>query len=228
MENNSGGFSEYDKKIHKFGLISSIIIILTLACVPLAIQLVSGVTPDVGKVLGAMSGALVVFGPVAIIEFLSYTPILGAGGMYQTCITGNTMNMKLPAAQSGQKLAQVEPGSKEADVVSVISIGVSSLVTMTIIFLGMLLAAQLMPILTSKTMAPAFNNLMPAIMGALLVPKIKSDPALASVPCIGAAIVTVVLGYATVTSMQTYLLPVFLILSVAWGYILYKRRQKKQ
>ena len=86
MENNSGGFSEYDKKIHKFGLISSIIIILTLACVPLAIQLVSGVTPDVGKVLGAMSGALVVFGPVAIIEFLSYTPILGAGGMYQTCI----------------------------------------------------------------------------------------------------------------------------------------------
>ncbi len=147
--------------------------------------------------------------------------------MYQVFITGNTMNMKLPAAQSGQKLAGVKPGSKEADIVSVISIGVSSLVTMVILFVGMLLASWMLPLLSSETLAPAFDNLMPAIMGALLVPKIKQDPVLASVPCIIAAIVTLVLGYATVTMLQTYLLPVFLILSVGWGYFIYRQHQKK-
>ncbi len=227
MDKGTGGFTAYDKKIHNFGLVSSIIIILALAGVPLAIQLFSGITPDFGKVFGAMGGALAVFAPVAIIEFLSYTPILGAGGMYQVFITGNTMNMKLPAAQSGQKLAGVEPGSKEADVVSVISIGISSLVTMAILLLGMVLASQLLPLLSSPTMAPAFNNLMPAIMGALLVPRIKSDPVLSTVPCIAAVIVTLVLGYAAVSAMQTYLLPVFLVLSVVWGYFLHKRRQKR-
>lgn len=227
MNKSSGGFSAYDKKIHNFGLVSSIICIVLLAGVPLVIQLVSGVSPDLAKVLTAMGGALTVFAPVAVIEFLSYTPIMGAGGMYMTFVTGNTMNMKLPAAQSGQKLAGVQPGSKEADAVSVISIGISTLVTTAILFVGMLLASQLLPFLSSPTMAPAFNNIMPAIMGALLVPRIKSDPALASVPCIIAIIVTLVLGYATVTMMQTYLLPVFLVLSVGWGYFLYRRRQKK-
>lgn len=227
MEKSKGGFSAYDNSIHKFGILSSIVCILAMAAIPLFIQLFYGLTPDFGKVLGAMGTALAVFGPIGLIEFFSYTPILGAGGMYQVFITGNTMNMKLPAAQSGQKLAGVKPGSKEADVVSVISIGISSLVTTAILFVGMLLASQLLPLLSSPTMAPAFNNLMPAILGALLVPRIKSDPALASVPCAIAALVTLVLGYATITSLQTYLMPVFLIVSVGWGYFLYKRRQKK-
>lgn len=227
MSKNTGGFSGYDKKIHSFGMISYIIIILALAGVPLVIQIVSGVAPDFGSVMGAMGGALTVFLPVAVIEFLSYTPIIGAGGMYQVFITGNVMNMKLPAAQSGQKLAKVEPGSKEADVISVMSIGVSSLVTMAILFVGLLLASRLLPVLSSPTMAPAFNNIMPAIMGALLVPRIKGDPKLASVPCVLAMVVTLVLGYTTVTAMQTYLLPIFLVIAVAWGYFLFKSNQKK-
>lgn len=228
MDKGSSGFSAYDKKVHNFGLLSSVILILAMVGVPLVIQLASGYAPEFGTLVGAIGGAAAVFVPVAIIEFLSYTPIIGAGGMYMAFITGNIMNMKLPAAQSGLKLSGVQPGSKEADVVSVLSIGISSLVTTAIVFLGMLLASQLLPLLSSETMAPAFNNLMPAIMGALLVPRIKSDPALASVPCILAAIVTIILGYATVAARQTYLLPVFLVVAVAWGYFLYKRRQKKQ
>ena len=106
--------------------------------------------------------------------------------------------------------------------------GYHPLLPLLFLFVGMLLASQLMPLLSSPVMAPAFKNLMPAIMGALLVPRIKSDPVLASVPCLLAAVVTLILGYATVSALQTYLLPAFLLVAVGWAYFLYKQRQKKQ
>lgn len=220
--------SDYDKKIHNVGLISTIIIILALIAVPIAIHIVSGVTDlDIATTVSSGLSALAVFGPIAIIEFLSYAPIMGAGGLYLSFTTGNVMNMKLPAAQSGLKLAKVESGTKEADVISTISIAVSSLVTTVILFIGMILAAQLLPVLQSPTLTPAFNNLMPAIMGALTVPLIAKNPKTASVPCALIIIVTLVFGYATITANQTYILPVFLVVSLVWAYFLYQKKQKQ-
>ncbi len=57
MSKNSGGFSAYDKKIHSFGILSTIICIISLVAVPLVIQLISGATPEAGKVLAAMGGS---------------------------------------------------------------------------------------------------------------------------------------------------------------------------
>lgn len=56
--------------------------------------------------------------------------------------------MKLPCAIAGMKIAGVEPGTKEGDVISIIAIGVSSVVTTIIIFLGMFFVGQaLLPLL---------------------------------------------------------------------------------
>jgi len=219
--------SDYDKKVHTVGLISTIVIIIALAVVPVFTHIVSGVDDlDIKTTMEAAISALAVFGPIAIIEFLSYAPIMGAGGLYLSFTTGNVMNMKLPAAQSGLKLANVESGTKEADVISTLSIAVSSLVTTGILFIGMILAAQLLPVLQSPTLAPAFNNLMPAIMGALTVPIIIKNPKTASVPCALIIILTLIMGYATITANQTYILPIFLIISLAWAYFLYQKKTK--
>lgn len=219
--------TNYDETVHKLGRISTLIMIVALISVPLAIGLVFGVEIDMNKTSVAFLAAFSVFGVAGAIEFFSYAPILGAGGQYLSFITGNISNMKLPAALSGIKISKYEAGTKEADVVSTIAIAVSTLMTTAIIFIGMLFVGQFLPILQSPTLTPAFSNLMPALLGALATPFFKKSIKTASAPCIAAAVLTIVLGYSTVARYQPFLMPAFLILAVAWSYILHTREKSK-
>lgn len=227
MENLDKKNTSYDSSIHKLGRISTLIAILAIISVPILLTIVFKIDVDIKNTLVAFIGVFSLFGVVGAIEFLSYAPILGAGGQYLSFITGNISNMKLPAAVSGIKISGYESGSKEADVISTISIAISSLVTTFILFLGLFFIGAFLPILESPTLAPAFNNLMPAILGALATPIFLKDIRTSSAPCILAGLVTIILGYATVSRMQSYFMPIFLIIAVGWRYILYKKDNKK-
>jgi hypothetical protein len=216
-------FTTYDKNVHLFGIISTIIIILTFVAVPLGIQIAFRVSIDVQKMLLTLLAALAVFGPIAVCEFVSYAPIIGAGGQYLGFITGNMMNMKVPAAKNAQKICNVDAGTPEADAVATIAIGVSSIVTTVILFIGMLLIGQIAPFLQKPVFKPAFDNIMPAIFAPLAIPAIVKSLKIASAPVILAIAGTIIFGYAAIAANQSYLLPVALILSVLWAYFLYKR-----
>lgn len=218
----------YSATIHRLGRISTLIMLIALIGVPIVAGLAFGIKIDAGKTISAFFGAFSLFGIVGAIEFFSYAPILGAGGQYLSFITGNIGNMKMPAAISSIKLAQLEPGSKEADVISTIAIGISSIVTTSIILVGMIFIGRILPILQSPSLAPAFSNMMPALLGALATPILLKDIKGASVPCILAGILTLVLGYSTVTGFQSFLMPVFLIIAVVWKYILTKMEASKK
>lgn len=229
MTNNSQDYNSdllYEKKLHRYGRFTSFLLSITFILVPLAIQFIFKIKISVGETLTAFAAAMMVFGPTALVEFASYPPILGAGGQYLAFTTGNIMNMKIPVSVSGMKICKVEPGTKEAGPVTMVAIGVSSIVTTIIVFLGLLLSAQLLPVLQSPTLKPALDNVMPAIMGSLAAPMLVKDWKAASVPCAIAGVITIIVGYQAFAAKQTIYLPVFLIISVAWSYFLYKRSLK--
>ena len=225
MEEKNSVFSTYDQKIHKVGIVSSIILALSILMVPLASQFIWKESIDWPTTLKAMGSAAAVYIPVALIEFVSYAPIIGAGGQYLSFVTGNVMNMKLPAAMAGRKIAGVEAGSPEGDAISVLAIAVSSITTTVVLFVGMILAAQLLPALQTPFLAPAFANVMPAIMGALGLPMIVRDLKTASVPTILSIIFTLVLGYAGFMAKQGPMMILFLAISLGWAYFLYRRKK---
>ncbi|MCK7471099.1 MAG: hypothetical protein MZU95_10210 [Desulfomicrobium escambiense] len=70
-----------------------------------------------------------VFWPIAVIEVLTYTPMLGSGGTYLGFVTGNLSNLKVPAAIAAMQQAGVEPSTKEGEIISTLAVGASSLVT---------------------------------------------------------------------------------------------------
>jgi hypothetical protein len=197
-----------------------------LISVPVALSIVFGIQIDINKTMTAFIGAFSLFGIIGAIEFFSYAPVLGAGGQYLSFITGNISNMKLPAALSSIKISGYESGTREAEVVSIIAIAISSIVTTTIVLVGMLFIGQFLPVLQSPTLVPAFSNLMPALLGALATPFFMKDFRTASVPCLFAAILTLVIGYPVVAQSQPILMPAFLILSVAWSFVLHKIKKK--
>jgi hypothetical protein len=224
---NTEVFSAYDNKVHLFGWVSTFVICAIFITVPFAIQFAFGMEVDGKKILFTLAAAMAVFGPIAICEFISYTPILGAGGMYLSFITGNIMNMKLPAAKNAQKICGAEEGSPEADAIAIIAIGVASIVTVILLIIGTLLIAQIAPILAKPVFKPAITHILPAIFAPLAIPAFIKAPKTASVPVAAAIVLTLIIGYTAVAANQSYILLVFLVLSVVWAYLLYKRGGNK-
>lgn len=229
--NNSGNLqaadhhSAFDEKINFLGRYTSIIALAGMFSIPIVITIVYGIKVNLSEVLAVGSSLVAMFAPMAIVEnIISYYAVIGAGGVYLSCITGNIMNMKLPCALSGMKIANVEPGSAGGDVISIICIGVSSLVTSFILFTGMLVIGEfLSPLLTHPVLKPGFDNIMPALMGAVAVPFFIKSPKLAVSPLFLSLVVSIIIGPKVVQRYQSYILPCVMAVSVLAAYALHKK-----
>lgn len=160
-------YSEFEKSVHRSGIIMNSIGLGLLFAVPFIFSAVLKTTINWSGWSKGLLRVGVTYLPICIVEFLIYVPILGAGASYLSFITGNIINMKLPCAYSAREIAGTSAGTKEDSVITTLSVATSSLVTMLVIFIGVLLLIPLTPILQNPTLKPAFDNLLPALFGAL-------------------------------------------------------------
>ena len=152
----------------------------------------------------------------------TYVPMLGAGGAYLSFVTGNISNLKLPCALDALERANVKPTSEEGEVISTISIAVSSIVTTIIIIMGVILIVPLTPILQEPTLAPAFDQILPALFGGLAVVFIFKNPKLAAAPIILMLILFIFVP-ALNSSTVGIMVPVGVIFTLIIARIMYKK-----
>lgn len=173
---------QFNNSLHRLGRLVTISVILILVAVPFVMGALYGVSPDTNGFLAGFAKVAAVYFPVAIVEFLIYTPMLGTGGSYLTFITGNVTNMKIPCAMNARDIAGTEVGTPENEIVSTISIATSAIVTMLVIVAGVVLLVPLQPVLQNEALLPAFNNVVPALFGALGLKYFSKSPQIAVVP----------------------------------------------
>ena len=77
-----------------------------------------------------------------------------------------------------------EAGTTENEIVSTLSIAASSLVTTVVIALGVLLLIPLRPVLENPALQPAFNNVVPALFGAMAYKYFRRGKKLVALPLI--------------------------------------------
>ena len=147
--------------------------------------------------------------------------MLGTGGSYLSFITGNVTNMKIPCVMNSKDIAGTQDGTPEHEIVSTISVATSAITTTLVIVLGVILLVPLQPILQTEALLPAFNNVVPALFGALGLKYFIKSPKIAIVPLLLMSILCILVPSAI---GQTSLL---LIpsggLALLIGYILYKK-----
>ena len=158
---------QYNNNTHRIGRTVSLITLFLLVGAPFFIGRRLGAMPDLAAAAKSFLAVGIVWTASSVIEFLVYTPMLGAGGGYLAFITGNLINMKIPCAMNAREIADTKAGTPENEIISTLSIAASSLVTILILALGVLLLAPLQPILQSEALQPAFANVVPALFGAM-------------------------------------------------------------
>lgn len=133
---------------------------------PLYIYFAYGVMPSIGEIVKAF----ILIAPYAvvlqIVEPPSYFPILGIPGTYMAFLAGNISNVRVPASAVAQNAAGVKEGSPEGAVISTIAIGISVLVNLAIltvgVFVGEKLLASFPPILND-----ALKYILPSVFGGV-------------------------------------------------------------
>ena len=175
-------FTEFNNSLHRLGKILLIVSLGLLLAVPFVIGMINGVAPGLNGFLNGIAKVGIIYIPVAIVEFLVYTPMLGVGGSYISFLTGNVTNMKIPCAMNARDMAGTTVGTPENEIISTISTATSAIVTTLVIVVGVLLIVPLQPVLQSEILLPAFNNVVPALFGALGLKYFAKSPKIALIP----------------------------------------------
>lgn len=177
-------FENFNNGLHRLGRFLLVTGIIILSAVPFIIGMIYGVTPDMTAFLAGYAKVAIVYIPVSLVEFLVYTPMLGAGGSYISFITGNVTNMKIPVAMNAKEIAGTEVGTPENEIVSTLSTATSAIVTTLVIVVGVILLVPLQPVLQNPVLLPAFNNVVPALFGALGLKYFAKSPQIAVGPLV--------------------------------------------
>lgn len=173
---------KYDRSTHILGRAASAITLVMLVGAPFLIGFILGALPDLSAAAKGFLSVGIIWTVSSVVEFLVYTPMLGAGGGYLAFITGNLINMKIPCAMNAREIAGTQAGTPENEIISTLSIAASSLTTITILALGVLLLVPLQPVLQSEALQPGFANVVPALFGAMAYQYFRRNIRLALVP----------------------------------------------
>ncbi len=209
----------YEVAIHRMGRIWMSLALLVILAVPLAISVHFNVWPAAGPLLGGLLPIMMIYVPIGIIEVITFSPMLGSGATYLAFTTGNLTNLKVPCALNALEIADIEPGSSEGEVISTIAVATSSLVTNLVLVIGVLLFVQLTPLLSSPLLKPAFENILPALFGALGYLYISKNWKLAVVPVTLMIIIFILVPTAPVG----ILIPVSALSAIAAARLMYKK-----
>ncbi len=212
----------YMDSVHRDGRIWGIIVGCVILAFPLVLSFLFGVIPDFGVLIKGVLATAPMYWAVGIIEIFTYVPMLGAGGTYLSFITGNISNLKLPCAIDAMERAGVKASSEEGEVISTISIAVSSIVTTLIIIVGVICIVPLTPLLESPVLEPAFNMILPALFGGLAVVFISKNLKLSIAPVL-LMLVLFIFVPALNAGTVGIMVPVGVVFTVAVARILYKK-----
>ena len=212
----------YMDSVHRDGRIWNLSVMVVLLAFPIVLCVLFGALPNWTGVIKGLIATAPMYWAVGVVETITYIPMLGAGGSYLSFVTGNISNLKLPCALNALENAEVKAQSEDGEIISTVAIAVSSIVTTLIIILGVILIVPLNPILSAPVIKPAFDQMLPALFGALGVVFVSKNIKLAAAP-----VILMLFAFVFVPALNAgtvgIMVPVGVIFTLIYARILYKK-----
>ena len=211
----------YIDSVHRDGRIWNLSMVGILLLFPVMVSILFRAPVDWRGFMFGMLSTAPMYWAVGVIETFTYVPMLGAGGSYLAFVTGNITNLKAPAALNALELMGADVKTEEGEIISTIAIAVSSIITTLIIVLGVVLIVPLTPVLNSLALAPAFDQILPALFGGLGVVYIARNWKIALAP-----VALMLILFLLIPGLGSYvgiLVPVGVLTALGVARILYKK-----
>lgn len=222
MDNNKAtAVRGFDDEMHRQGRIWTALALVLMILAPVATGFYFRAWPPLGGLMAGILNVSLIYLPVGIVEVITYAPMLGTGASYLAFVTGNLSNLKIPCVMNAREIVGTEFGTKENEIVSTLSVAVSSLVTVLVLALGVLLLVPLAPLLEAEVLQPAFKTILPALFGAMGVTYFAKAPKVALVPLVLMAALCLVVPAAG--GQIGFLIPIAALVAMVWARLLYKK-----
>lgn len=168
MDNNTAAQYEqnFTQPIIKYGRITNLLAFFLCFLPALTVWFVYGVFPGIENIFSGWVLIASIFLVYAVVEPISYYPILGLPGTYMSFLSGNIGNMRVPCSAIAQEAIGTTPGSKKAELVSTLAIAGSIITNLVVVTVAALGGAALMSIFP-PVVVEAFKYASPAIFGAM-------------------------------------------------------------
>ena len=207
----------FDRSVYRLGRVTILTCIIMALGVPVMVWMIFGILPPSKPLITGIITVSSFMIPISIAEILSFYPIVGTSGLFISYTTGNISNLKVPCAAIGMEAAEVEPATKEGDIISTIAMAGSVIVCELILVLGVILLIPLSKPLNDPALKPAFDQILPALFGALGAYFILKNYKLAVIP-LALGIVFSIFNVNTAIAV-----PVCVFLSILGARFLYKK-----
>ena len=115
-------------------------------------------------------------------------------------------------------------GTPENEIISTLSIATSSLVTILVLAAGVLALQPLQPLLQSPVLQPAFENVVPALFGAMAYKYYRKNMKIALFPLVAMGLLFVLVP-SLIGSTSFMIIPSGAI-AIAISYFVYKKGAK--
>lgn len=157
------------KPVHLIGRVTLIGVCISSFLPILYLYFAHGIMPPMDWIVKDILLITASFGFIWLIEPIAFFPALGLIGSYQAFLSGNIGTSKLPSAAIAQDITEVEPGSREAEVVSSFAIIGSIITTVGFVCLGAVAGTVILGVLPDPVLEAVKSYVVPAVFGALMV-----------------------------------------------------------
>jgi hypothetical protein len=219
------GMDAFDRTTSRWGRITMLVGLVLSLIGPFYLVFFADLGVTLTHVVTAYAAVAATFLIFNIVEPLTYFPILGPAAMYQAFMIGNISNKLLPAAIVAQDSIGVRPGTKKADLASVMAICGAAMVHLAslLIFVGAL-GTWLLSHAPASVLEVTRLYILPAIAGAVLVQAIATakQPRTTFI-AVGAALVLMLVVVPLVPALGMYATAVAVAVTIALSWILRRR-----
>ncbi len=226
MKNKGSMLNDYKEMTHRIGRIWTIAAMLLIIAVPLLFCIIYGVLPEWNSFAKGAIAIIPMYWAIGLIEVFNYSPMIGSGGTYLAFVTGNLLNMKVPAAQVALKKAGVSATSEEGEVLSTIAVAVSTIVTDLILLAGLLFVIPITSWINADPVLSSVFDLstgyvIPALFGALGVVFLSKSWKIAVVPTL--LMILVFLLIPATFAISGILIPVMSVVAVLIARMMFNK-----
>ncbi|MBQ7796364.1 MAG: hypothetical protein IJ374_07390 [Lachnospiraceae bacterium] len=160
--------SNYHSWVHKFGISTSLLLLVAMIGLPVAASTIYNIWPDFKLLWPGFVAVVLFMAPYLPSETIGYMSVMGPGALYMSYITGNVTNLRMPATIGTINALGIEPNTDECHTLAIIACGASVITSVVIVALGVVISAPLAPIIQAEVLQPAFDYVVPALFGGLV------------------------------------------------------------